>query len=110
MNAPTYLAQLANVLACTYVPKCTTFKNDTTSNRNGAVIGTRKGYLVALALIQAGRSNSFAILVRLSPGTAAGQIQEAIKSKPGFSSFLSKKSVKVVDQGLMVSWTFAMTK
>jgi hypothetical protein len=111
MNVPTYLAQLAQQLGCTYVPKCTTFKDDTTSNQKGAVIGVRKGYLVALALTRAGRNASFAIMVRFPTAAAVPQLQEAIKSKPGFSSFFKKKWVKFADNNrLTVSWIYAMTK
>jgi len=110
MNVPTYLAQLAQQVGGVYVPKCTTFKDDTTSNQNGAIIGTRKGYLVALALTRTGRNAGFAIMVRFPATAAVQQLQEAIKSKPGFSSFFSKKRVKVAADNLMVSWIYAMKK
>lgn len=110
MNAPTYLAQLAQQLGCTYSPKCTTFKDDNMSTQKGAVIGARKGYLVALALTRVGRNAGFAIMVRFPTTAAAPQIQEAIKSKPRFSSFFAKKWVKAVNDRLTVSWTYAMKK
>lgn len=110
MNVPTYLGQLAQQLRCTYVPKCTTFKDDSTSNQKGAVIGVRKGYLVALALTRAGRNTSFSIMVRFPATTAVPQLQEAIKSRPGFSSFFNKKWVKVAGNSLLVSWVYAVKK
>src|SRR5262249_14667586 len=110
MNVPTYLAQLAQQVGGVYVPRCTTFKDDTTSNQNGAIMGTRKGYRVARALTRRGRTAVCAMMV-LSPATAAvQQLQEAIKSKPGFSSFFNKKRVKVAADNLMVSWIYAMKK
>ncbi len=110
MNVPAYLAQLAQQLGCTYSPKCTTFKDDNTSNQKGAVIGNRKGYVIALALTRAGRNAGCAIMVRFPKTAAVAQIQEAIKSKPGFSTFLAKKSVKVAETGLIVSWLYAIKR
>ena len=111
MNVQAYLAQLAQQLGCTYVPNCTTFKDDTTSNQKGAVIGVRKGYLVAVALTRAGRNAGFAIMVRFPTSAAVPQLQEAIKSKPGFSSFFNKKRVKFADNNrLTVSWIYTLKK
>jgi hypothetical protein len=110
MNVQAYLSQLAQQLDCTYVPKCTTFKDDTTSNQKGAIVGARKGYLVALALTRTGRKSSFAIMVRFPATTAVQQLQEAIKSKSGFSSFFSKKRVKVAGNSMVVSWAYALKK
>src|SRR5215471_1314975 len=110
MNAPAYLGQLAQQLGCTYVPKCATFKNDNTSNQKGAVIGVRKGYLVALALTRAGNNSGFAFMVRFPATNSAPQIQEAIKSKPEFPSFLNKKWVKATAKQITVSWVYAMKK
>src|SRR5215831_10705272 len=109
MNVPTYLAQLAQQVGGVYVPKCTTFKDDATSNQNGAIIATRKGYLVALALTRTGRNAGFAIMVRFPASVAVQQLQDAIKSKPGFSSFFNKKRVKVAADSVVVSWSYAMT-
>jgi hypothetical protein len=110
MNAQAYLTQLAQAADCLYVPKCTAFKDDRTSNVKGAVIGARKGYVVALALTRMGRNSSFAVMVRFPTTKAAPQLQEAIKSKPGFSSLFSHKRVKVGDNQLTVSWSYALTK
>jgi hypothetical protein len=110
MNVPAYLGQLAQQLGCKYVPKCTTFKDDNTSNQKGAVIGVYKGYLVALAVTRAGRNTGFAIMVRFPTTAAVPQLQEAVKSKPGFSSFFNKKWVKVAGNKLTVSWIYAMKK
>lgn len=108
MNVPTYLSELARQLQFTYVPKCTTFKDDSTSNQKGAVIGTRKGYLVALALTRAGRNSYLAIMIRFPTAASMQQLQEAIKSKPGFSSFFSKKRIKVAADRLTLSWAYAL--
>jgi hypothetical protein len=110
MNVQTYLAQLAQQLGCVYVPKCTAFKDDYIANVKGAVVGARKGYLVTLALTRQGRNSGFAIMVRFPASTAATQLQESIKSKPGFSSFLSRKNIKVLDNRLTVSWVYVMKK
>lgn len=110
MNVQTYLGELARQFQFTYVPKCTTFKDNATSNQKGGVIGARKGYLVALALTRAGRNSYFAIMIRFPGATAMQQLQEAIKAKPGFSSFLSKKSVKVAADRLTVSWAYALIR
>lgn len=111
MNVQTYLGELARQMQFTYVPKCTTFKGDTISNHKGAVIGTRKGYLVALALTRAGRNTYFAIMIRFPAAAAATkQLQEAIKSKPEFSSFFNKKSVKFAGDRLTLSWAYALKK
>lgn len=110
MNAATYLAALAQQLQCTHVPKCTTLKDDTTSTQKGAIIGARKGYLVALALTQVGRNTGFAIMIRYPEMSALQQLQDAIKSKPGFSSFLNRKTLKATNTSLTVSWGYALKK
>src|SRR5260370_13086072 len=110
MNVPTYLAQLAKQLRCTYVPKCTTFKDDRTSNQKGAVIGVRKGYGVVVARTRAGGNASFSIMLRFPATTAVPQLEEAIKSRPGFASFFNKKWVKVAGNSLLVSWVYAVRK
>src|SRR5215467_6530455 len=110
MNSSTYLTQLAQQLACAYAPKATTFKDENITPEKGSVIGVRKGYLVALALTRVGRYAGFAILIRYPAIMALQQLQEAIKSKPGFSSFFHKKRAKVTAGSLVISWTYAMTK
>src|SRR5260370_4195523 len=110
MNVPTYLGQLHQQMRYTYVRKCTALKDDRTSNQKGAVIGVRKGYRVALALTRAGRHESLRILVRFPATTALPQLQEAIKSRPGFSSFFNKNWVKVAGNSLLVSWVYAVRK
>ncbi|HLY97780.1 MAG TPA: hypothetical protein VKT33_01820, partial [Candidatus Angelobacter sp.] len=115
MNAATYMSQLARKLGSIYVPKCTTFKTDYQSSKKGAVIGVRKGYLAALALTAAtghtyGRSNGFSMMVRYPKSSAAPQITEALKNRPGFSSFFGKKSVKAADDGVLISWAYVFGK
>jgi hypothetical protein len=102
MNVPTYLGDLARQLQFTYVPKCTTFKK-------GAVIGTRKGYLVALALTRAARNSYFAIMIRFPAAAPVQPLQEAIKSK-GFSSFFNKTRVNVAADRLTFSWLYTLKK
>jgi hypothetical protein len=114
MNAATYMSQLAQKLGSIYVPKCTTFKNDYQAIKKGAVIGARKGYLTALALTSTGhalgRSNGFFLMVRYPKSSAAPQITEALKNRPGFSSFFGKKMIKAADDGVLISWTYAFGK
>ena len=110
MSVQTYLGELARQFQFTYAPKSTTFKDDTTSNQKGAVIGMRKGYLVALALTRAGRTSFFALMIRFPAAAAVQQLQEAIKSQPRFSSFFNKKRVKVAGDRLSVSWAYALKK
>ena len=110
MNIPTYMSQLAQQLGCVYVPKCTTFKEHYQHNLKGAVFGVRKGYLLALACTQVGRAGGFAVLVRYPKSTAGPRIQEALKNRPGFSSFFGKKIVKAAENGVTITWTFSLRK
>jgi hypothetical protein len=110
MNVATYMSQLAQQVGGIYVPKCPTFKEVCPTAAKGAVFGARKGYLMALALTQAGRTSGFAMLVRYPRAPIAPPLQEALKNQPGFSSFFGKKNVKVTVDGIWVSWTYALTK
>jgi len=110
MTAAAYMTELAQKLGCIYVPKCTAFKNDYQNNQKGAVFGQRQGYLVALALTVVGRTSGVAILVRYPKSAAAPQIQESLKSRPDFSKFLAKKTVKASDDGVTVTWTYALNR
>src|SRR6266481_561609 len=114
MNAATYMSQIAQQLGSIYSPKCTTFKNDYRSGKKGAVIGARKGYLTALALTSSGRTyggtNGFSLMVRYPKSSSAQQITEALKNRPGFSSFFGKKSVKATEDSVVVSWTYSLGK
>jgi len=110
MNIPTYMSQLAQKTGCIYVPKCSTFKDHYRRNLKGAVFGVRMGYLLALACTQAGRTSGFAALVRYPRSTAGPQIQEALKNRPGFNSFFGKKSVKAAEDGVLITWTFSLSK
>ncbi len=105
MNIAAYMSQLAQKIGGVYVPKCTTFKETYQTATKHVVFGAYKGYLVALALTQAGRTAGFVMLVRYPRAPMAPPLQEAFKARPGFSSFFGKK----VD-GVMVSWTYALTK
>src|SRR5258708_4256414 len=108
MNIATYMSQLAQKVGCIYVPKCTTFKDQYRQNLKGAVFGVRKGYLLAMACTQVGRSGGFAVMVRYPKSTAGPQIQEALKNRPGFSSFFGKKTVKAAEDGVSIAWTFSL--
>jgi hypothetical protein len=110
MNVATYMSQLAQQVGGVYVPKCTTFKEDYQANLKGAVFGVRNGYLLALACTQVGRSRGFAVMVRYPKSTAGPQIQEALKNRPGFSSFFGKKAVKAATDSVLISWTFSLAK
>jgi hypothetical protein len=110
MNVATYMSQLAQQVGGVYVPKCPTFKEVCPTAAKGAVFGARKGYLMALALTQAGRTSGFIMLVRYPRAPIAPPLQEALKDRPGFSSFFGKKSVKVAVDGVLVSWTYSFTK
>jgi hypothetical protein len=110
MNIATYMSQLAQQLGAVYVPKCKTFKDQYRQNLKGAVFGVRKGYLLALASTQTGRTRGFTVLVRHPKSANGAQIQEALKNRPGFSSFFGKKSVKAAEDGVFISWTFSLSK
>ncbi|HWX53115.1 MAG TPA: hypothetical protein VN176_00850 [Verrucomicrobiae bacterium] len=110
MNIATYMSQLAQQLGAVYVPKCQTFKDHYQQNLKGAVFGVRKGYLLTLACTQTGRTRGFAVMVRYPKSTTGPQIQEALKNRPGFSSFFGKKSVKATEDGVLITWTFSLTK
>ncbi len=110
MNVATYMSQLAQQVGGIYVPKCTTFKSHYQSTMKGAVFGAYKGYLVALALTQAGRTSGFVMLVRYPKAPIVPPLQEALKNRPGFSSFFGKKAVKAAVDGVSISWTYVMTK
>lgn len=101
---------MARQLGLTYVPKCKTFKDTYQSNIKGAVVGSRRGYLVALALTRTGNNSSFSFMVRYLRSAAAQQIQDAIKAKPGFSAFTNRKTVKATEDRVQVSWVFALKK
>lgn len=110
MNVATYMSQLAQQVGGIYVPKCPTFKEVCPSAVKGAVFGARKGYLIALALTQAGRTAGFAMLVRYPRAPVAPPLQEALKNRPGFSSFFGHKNVKTAVDGVWISWTYRLTK
>src|SRR5262245_27713067 len=97
MNVQKFLAQLAQRVGGTYLPKGTTFEDDIVGYPRGAVIAVRKGYLVALAVtstpgparyipVRPIRFDGCAIMVRFPASGAGHQLQEAIQSRPGFSS------------------------
>src|SRR5260370_35641665 len=96
------MSQLGQKIGCVYVPKCTTFKETYQTATKHVVFGAYKGYLVALALTQAGRTAGFVMLVRYPRAPMAPPLQEAFKARPGFSSFFGKKAVKVAVGGGMV--------
>jgi hypothetical protein len=110
MNVATYMAQLAQQIGGVYVPKCTTFRGHYHSPVKGAVLGARKGYLVALALTRAGRTAGFAMLVRYPKAPIVPPLQEALHGRPGFSNFFGKKTVKAAVDGVSISWTYRLTK
>lgn len=110
MNVATYMSQLAQQVGGIYVPKCPTFKEVCPTAVKGAVFGARKGYLMALALTQAGRTAGFAMLVRYPRAPIVPPLQEALKNRPGFSTFFGKKNVKVAVDGVWISWTYRLTK
>ncbi|HWZ42855.1 MAG TPA: hypothetical protein VNW97_05235 [Candidatus Saccharimonadales bacterium] len=110
MNVATYMSQVAQRVGCIYVPKCSTFKDQYQHNLKGAAFGVRKGYLLTLACTQAGRSSGFAVLVRYPKSAAGPQIQEALKNRPGFSTFFGKKNVKAAPDGVLVTWPFSLSK
>src|SRR5258708_7182961 len=110
MNVATYMSQLAQQVGGIYVPKCATFKETFQSTMKGVVFGAYKGYLVALALTQAGRTSGFVMLVRYPKAPIVPPLQEALKNRPSFSSFFGKKTIKAAVDGVSISWTYAMTK
>ncbi len=110
MNVQSYMQQMAEHLGAIYAPKCKTFTNDYTSNLKGALFAVRSGYLIALALVKSGNSTAIRVLVRYPKTATAPQIQEAIKSRAGFSGFLTKKSVKASETGVLVAWGYAFKK
>src|SRR5260370_20170473 len=99
MNIAAYMSQLAQKIGGVYVPKCTTFKETYQTATKHVVFGAYKGYLVALALTQAGRTAGFVMLVRYPRAPMAPPLQEALKARPGLSSFFGKKAVKVAVGG-----------
>jgi len=115
MTEQAYLVQLDTQVGGTYVPKGTTFQDDKTANWKGVVIAARRGYLVALALTRKRGfartgADGFAVMVRFPSSGAGPQLQEAINLNRGLSSLLAKKTIKVTDSKVIVSWLFPFTK
>jgi len=109
------MSQLGQRLGCIYVPKCTAFKTESRQNVKGAVFGVRRGYLLALACTQIGRNRGLSLLVRHPKSTAGAQtagvqIKEALKNRPGFSSFFGKKNINATEDSVLITWSFSVTK
>ena len=109
MAKPSYLQQLGDSLGFTVLPDALTFKGDFQHGK-GIVLGLRSGYLVCVGLISAGEANSVGVIVRYRRGAPKDAIENALKSRPAFKSFIARKPVKVSADGLTVAWPYALKK
>lgn len=104
-----YLTELSLRAGLQYFPTLTTFKTDTQSSK-GAGLGMRAGFPAAVGLVSAHNNKSVTAMVCYRKQADVQQLEAALKTLPDFKGFAVRKTIKVHNDKVVLSWPYTIKK
>src|SRR5215472_3365381 len=101
-----YLAELSVQSGIQYFPTLNTFKTDQQSSK-GTALGIRSGFALAIGLTSGHNVRNVAVMIRFRRQGDISQLSASLKALPEFKTFTGRKTLKVQDDGVYISWPYA---
>jgi hypothetical protein len=104
-----YLAELSVQSGIQYFPTLNTFKTDQQSSKATA-LGIRSGFPLAIGLTSGHNVRNVAVMIRFRRQGDVSQLSASLKELPEFKTFTGRKTLKVQDDGVYISWPYVLKK